>query len=114
MLLACTPMEWRRGGEVASMESDVYQQCRNRATLAGMRFMPFPSSYYYPIVGRDRFGRPFSLRQSWSHSDQLMFEHTTLMQCMLGQGFDLMPIAPASQPTAGPEEPGLEPGRKGP
>ena len=114
LLVACTPMEWRRGDEVATVESDVFQQCHNRATLAGMRFMPFPSMFYNPIMGVDRSGRSFTMIQSWSHSDQLMAEHTAMMQCMLGQNFNLVPMAPPSQPTVVPGKPALEPGRKGP
>ena len=96
ILAACTPMEWRRNGEVASINSEEYLLCRNRATLDGMRYMPFPGMYSYPVIGRDRLGRSIALMQPWSHSDQMMREHMSLMLCMTGKGYELLPVAPAA------------------
>ena len=94
-------MEWRRGAEVASIDSEAYRKCLNYASVEGMRrmplFGPYPSATY---VGRDATGRPIFVNPTWTRSDQLMVEHTALMRCMLDQGFDLVPIAPPSQPPA--------------
>jgi len=110
LLLGCTPMEWRRGGEVASMDSDEYRNCRTHAYLEANRRMPLFGSFPYPFIGVDRSGRPFLINPPWSHSDRAMQEHWTLMQCMVSKGFDLVPIAPASGPTVAPEKRGLDPG----
>jgi hypothetical protein len=94
-LAACTPMEWRRGDEVASMQSEAYQKCRQLATLAGLRFMPSPGMYYFPHVdsagGSLASSQPSMLEMD---RDRAMHEHTALMQCMMGQGFNLVPISP--------------------
>ena len=106
-------MEWRRGGEVASMDSEAYRKCQNYASMEGMRRMPLFGGYPSPsYVGRDASGRPVFVNPTWTRSDQLIVEHAAMMQCMVGQGFNLMPIALPSP--AGPEKPGLEPSRKGP
>ena len=106
-------MEWRRGGEVATMESDVYRQCQNHATVEGMRRMPLFGNYPTPTyIGRDPSGRPVFAPPVWSRSDQLMLEQTTLMQCMVGLGFDLVPIAQKPSQAPEPGKPGLEPGTK--
>ncbi|MFM9966964.1 MAG: hypothetical protein ACKVQK_00975 [Burkholderiales bacterium] len=99
-LCACTPMEWRRGDEVASFDADAYKQCRNRAFLDAMRFAPFPGMYPYPIVGRDRSGRAFVIQPGWSRTDQLMQEHLSMMSCMEQLGFKLVPIPGATHSAA--------------
>ena len=92
--LACTPMEWRRSGEVAGMDSEVFQRCSNQAMLQSMRFMPFSGFHYQPVVVQSRRGRIIVWRQSLSLADQTMIEHTALMDCMQSQGFKLEPITP--------------------
>lgn len=93
LLGACTPMEWRRGDEVATMESVVYRQCSNYAQVEGMRRMPLFGFPQPSFIGRDRNGRPVYVAPSFTRSDQMMVEHSALMRCMLDQGFDLVPIA---------------------
>ena len=98
LMIACTPMEWRRGGEVATVDSEVYRKCQSYASLEGMRRMPLFGSYPSPAyVGLDRSGRPVYVSPSWTRADQVMLEHMTMMQCMVGQGFDLVPIAPEAK-----------------
>jgi hypothetical protein len=96
LLGACTPMEWRRGGEVASMDSDEYRNCQAQAYLEANRRMPLFGSFPYPFMGVDRSGRPFLINPPWSVSDRAMQEHWTLTQCMVSRGFDLVPIAPGA------------------
>lgn len=100
MLAACTPMEWRRGNEVASTNSEAYRKCQNEATLAGMRFMPSPGIYYFPLVESGGMGGSFASSQPSMlelDRDRLMHEHTALVQCMMRQGFSMVPIAPEAK-----------------
>ena len=114
LLLGCTPMEWRRGGEVASLDSDEYRKCRNQASMEANRRMPLFGTFPYPFMGVDRFGRPFLINSPWSFSDQVMQEHLNLIHCMVGLGFDLVPISPTSPAPAAPADTELDPGRKVP
>ena len=99
-LAACTPMEWRRGGEVATLESDDFKQCNSSAILEAMRQMPFSGIHPSPMVGRDRFGRTFVIHPSWSRTDQLMLEHTNMNLCLSRLGYELVPIAREIHPRA--------------
>ena len=114
VLGACTPMEWRRDGEVATIDSDAYRKCRTQAFLDANRRMPLFGTFPYPFVGRDRFGRPFSIYPPWSYSDQVTQEHLNLVHCMVSQGFDLVPIATTSRAPAAPTDTELDSGRKVP
>jgi hypothetical protein len=99
MLAACTPMEWRRGSEVATMNSEAYQKCQQTAHLAGMRFMPSPGMYHFPHVDNSGVVGFASSQPSLLEMDRdrAMHEHTALMQCMMAQGFNLVPIAPQAK-----------------
>lgn len=83
---------------MASMDSEAYRQCQIYASVEGMRRMPLFGGYPPPsYVGRDRSGRAVFVDPPWSRSDQVMLEHTSLVQCMVGLGFDLVPIAPEAK-----------------
>ena len=96
---ACTPMEWRRGSEVATIESDAYRKCRDYSVVEGMRRAPFPGIFNSPIVVRDRSGRAYVQNPTWTNTDRRMCEHTTMMQCMVDLGYDLVPIQQAAPAT---------------
>jgi len=104
-LAGCAPMEWRRGNEVATLESRDYQQCRNRATLEAMRLMPSPFLSPYPVFPVDRPGRHGISRRTWSYADYVHFEHLRMMDCLTGLGYQLQPITPdpGAAPTKKPD-----------
>jgi hypothetical protein len=105
---ACTPMEWRRGNEVATIDSDEYRKCRQYAFAEATRRMPLYDIYPHPIAGRDRFGRPFVYTPPWSHTDRVVEEHMRTVQCMVDLGFDLVPIEPRPGMAPAPAKQGAQ------
>ena len=56
--IGCTPMEWRRGEEVATLETEDFMRCRNYASREATRHLPVTGLYPVPYVGRDARGNP--------------------------------------------------------
>ncbi len=99
-LAACTHMEFRRGTDVASLDSDEYRQCHSQALRESTRYSAFQTFYPNPIVVRDSAGRAHVIHQAWWRTDQLMIEHSSLMRCLADLGFKLVPIAEPPTPAA--------------
>ena len=102
LLAGCSPMEWRRGEEVATAQSEVVRKCRDQAIVESQRRTPFFGHTVYPIVSRDAAGLVFVQGLAWNSSDRLMAEHLAMMQCMNDLGYRLEPVKESAN-AASPE-----------
>ena len=97
--IGCTPMEWRRGEEVATLETEDFMRCRNYASREATRHLPVTGLYPVPYVGRDARGNPIMLSRGVQPTDRLLLEHNFMNKCMNKLGYQLVPIPRETGPT---------------